>query len=56
LYVTKLRRELEAGGISEQTIIELTQKIEIDMEDIKKILERYKYKGKLEDRLDRGDL
>jgi len=55
-YVSKLRRELEVREISEQTIIELTKKIEIDMEDINKILERYKYKGKSEDTLDRGDM
>lgn len=55
-YVSKLRRELEAREISEQTIIELTKKIDIDKEDIKKILERYKYRGKPEGTLDRGDV
>ena len=48
-YVTKLRRELETREISEQTIIELTKKIDIDKEEIKKTLERYKYRGKMED-------
>lgn len=55
-YVSKLRRELEARGISEQTIIELTKKIDIDKEDIKKILERYKYRGKPEGTLDKEDI
>lgn len=55
-YVSKLRRELEAREISEQTIIELTKKIDIDREDIKKILERYKYRGKAEGTLDKEDI
>jgi len=55
-YVSKLRRELEAREISEQTIIELTKKIDIDREDIKKILERYKYRGKPEGTLDKEDI
>jgi methyl-accepting chemotaxis protein len=48
-YVTKLRRTLEAREISEQAIIELTEKIDRDKEDIKEILERYKYRGKMEE-------
>ena len=55
-YVSKLRRELEAREISEQTIIELIKKIDIDKEDIKKILERYKYRGKAEGTLDKEDI
>lgn len=55
-YVSKLRREVEAREISEQTIIELTKKIDIDKEDIKKILERYKYRGKPEGTLDKEDI
>jgi methyl-accepting chemotaxis protein len=55
-YETTLRRELAANKISEQAMIELLKRIDIDKEDIKKILERYKYTAKLEGPVDRGDI
>ena len=49
LYVAELGRELDARKISENTIIELAKKIDIDKDGIGKILERYNYKGKSKD-------
>lgn len=47
-YVTELRGGSEAREVSKETIIELRKRMDIDKEDIKKMLERYKYRGKPE--------
>lgn len=46
LYVAELESELDARNISEKAIVELVKKIELDKDGIKKILERYNYRGK----------
>lgn len=48
-YIAELGRELETKDFSEQTTMELARKIVADKDNIGKILERYKYTGKLEE-------
>lgn len=46
LYVAELESELDARDISEKAIVELVKKIDLDKDGIRKILERYNYRGK----------